>query len=140
MAKDPWARQMAPVRTLPGPVRTVRLTLLVLAAFTALVVIGGLLVFDITPEFVGALIWTALPGIAGLVLALRIPRGGTRAMFWLVIAIAVLTLVGALETLSTGSARGFTQLVLPIVLLAAVTRPAARRYFSNDAADDAYSY
>ncbi len=141
MARDPWA-QRTPVqqRSLPGPVRTVWIALLALVIFTTLVVLGGLLLFDITAELVGTLLWTALPGIIGLVVATRIPSGGSRTMFWLVIAVAALSLLGALGTLADADPRGITQLVIPVVLLVAVTRPAARRYFSGDPADDAYRY
>lgn len=125
---------------MPTAVRTVRITLFVLAAFTVLVVIGALLILPVTAATVGALLWTALPGILALVLAVRIPRGGTRRQFWLVVAVAVLTLLAALASLGNGEPRGFTQLVLPIVLLVAVTRPAARRWFSTDATDRAYQY
>jgi hypothetical protein len=144
MARDPGAQKAPTTGSLPGPVRLIRILLFVLAAFTALVVIGALIIFEVTAEMLGALTWTALPGIVGLVVALRISRSRSRALFWTVIAIAVLTLLGALGSLGNGDPRGFPQLVIPIALLVAVTRPEARRWFARDttdsAADAAYRY
>ncbi|MBB6171254.1 hypothetical protein HNR23_001314 [Nocardiopsis mwathae] len=116
--------------TLPTPLRITRILLFVLTAVVGLQVIGGLLIFDMGPELLGLLVWTALPGIAALFLALRIPRGGR----WILAAILVLQvflLLFALGRIGNGDPQGLTNLLFPVLITVFVLQKSSRAFLTS---------
>jgi hypothetical protein len=117
--------RFAPV---PGQVKAVRILLFVVAGLTVLTLIGFLLSGQVSAESAGLVIWASLPGVIGLVVALRLARGG-RVRFWVVVVVAALLVLGGLGALGRGDPRGITNLILPGVILFLVTRRPAREFF-----------
>jgi hypothetical protein len=113
---------------MPGQVTAVRVLLFVLAGLTAVLVVAFLASQEVTAESVGRLLLVALPVAVGLVVAVRIPRGG-RVPFWSIVAISGLLVLVALAKLGGGDPTGLTSLVLPGAILVLVTRRPARDFF-----------
>lgn len=114
--------------SLPGPVKAVRVVLYIAAAFTALLVVAGIVAFGLTPELAGALVWESWEGVVAFIVALNLKKP-SRVKFWLIIVIAAFYIVGAVASLGGGDPRGITGLILPILLLVFVLRRESRRYF-----------
>jgi len=114
--------------TLPTAVKTVRVLLYIVAGFTVLTTIGVLLAAGASPEIIGRLIWAAWPGVLGFIVALKLTTP-SRLKFWLIIVAAAFLILGSLSDLGHGDPRGFTTLILPILILIFVLQGSARRYF-----------
>jgi hypothetical protein len=91
--------------------------------------ISGVVAFGASAEVLGRLIWLAWPGVAALVLGLRLHRGG-RPRFQLTMVVCAFWILGALGLLGTGDPRGLTQLALPVAVLLLITRRPARDFFA----------
>jgi len=115
-------------RVLPTAVRVVRVLLYLGGVITVLSVIGLLTSDGFSAENIGQLIWIAWPGVLGLVIARKLPNGGRR-WFWLIVVVAAFWLLGALAAIGEGDPRGVTTLILPIATLIAVTRRSSRDFF-----------
>lgn len=124
----------APVNTMPGTAKAIRVLLFVAAGLTLLVVVGTFLYAGAasTAYTAGAALWVALPGIASLVLALLLRRGG-RAIWACLLAVEILYILLALAGLGRGDPRGITNLLLPIVILVLLFQHSSRRYFRRRA-------
>ncbi|MEV8107757.1 alpha/beta hydrolase [Streptomyces sp. NPDC088135] len=101
--------------------------LTVVGTFDALVVASSVDALD--GRLLGMVLYAALPGIAGFVLSLYLRTGGV----WIrrgLLAVHAWLVLGALATLNDAeNGRGVTQLVLPVVVLALLSRPSARAWF-----------
>ncbi|MEU6925173.1 alpha/beta hydrolase [Streptomyces sp. NPDC046631] len=101
--------------------------LTVVGTFDALVVASSVDALD--GRLLGMVLYAALPGIAGFVLSLYLRTGGV----WIrrgLLAVHAWLILGALATLNDAeNGRGVTQLVLPVVVLALLSRPSARAWF-----------
>ncbi|WP_030220398.1 Tox-REase-5 domain-containing protein [Streptomyces sp. NRRL WC-3626] len=119
-------------RGLPRPLS--RAMLLVHALF-ALTVAGGLGLLltaasldAVDGTLLAQVAYAAAPGVVGWWLARRTWRGGTRT--WLaLIAVQAWLILGSLSNLADGSARGLTQLLLPLLILCLLTRPESREWY-----------
>ncbi|MEE1747773.1 alpha/beta hydrolase [Streptomyces sp. JV184] len=101
--------------------------LTVVGTFDALVVASSVDALD--GRLLGMVLYAALPGIVGFVLSLYLRTGGV----WIrrgLLAVHAWLILGALATLNDAeNGRGVTQLVLPVVVLALLSRPSARAWF-----------
>lgn len=122
------------VSPLPTPVKTVRVLLFVVAGFTLLLIVGALLAFGYTAELLGALAWDSWPGVVGFIVALKIKKP-SRVKFWLIIVVAAFDILNALSWLGEGDPRGFTTMILPILILVFVLRRSSRQYFHRSRED-----
>lgn len=113
---------------LPTSVKTVRVLLYIVAGFTVLTTVGVLLAAGASPEIIGQLIWAAWPGVLGFIVALKL-NTPSRLKFWLIIVAAAFLILGGLGNLGQGDPRGFTTLILPILILVFVLQRSARQYF-----------
>ncbi|MFE4061117.1 hypothetical protein ACFXP3_33315 [Streptomyces sp. NPDC059096] len=118
---------------MPGQLVAARLLLNVLFGATLL---GGLGIFltavtlgAVDGTLIGAVGYAAVPGVAGWLLARQAPAGGIRG-WWGLVAVQVWLVLGALSTIGDGSGRGFTQLLLPVVILALLSRVRSREWFA----------
>ncbi|MFF4175159.1 Tox-REase-5 domain-containing protein [Streptomyces sp. NPDC001750] len=119
-------------RELPRPLNTARLLLFVLFGAT---VLGGLgllgsafAVDAMGAQVLGILLYAAAPGVLGLLLARRLRTGGKR-VWWGLVAVQVWLVLGGVANIGDGSARGFVQLLLPILILVLLTRAQSRSWF-----------
>ncbi|MCN9244451.1 restriction endonuclease fold toxin 5 domain-containing protein [Streptomyces sp. RY43-2] len=101
----------------------------------AATVLGGLGLFGsalaadaMGARLLGIALYGAAPGVAAWLLSRRAWSGGTG--LWLgLIATQVWLAIGALGNIGDGSARGFTQLFLPLLVLWFLTRKESRAWF-----------
>lgn len=114
--------------TLPGPVKSARVVLYLGAFFSALVAVGVLLTGP-DGATVGRMVWAVWPGVVAFLVAVHLERGG-RWRYTLSLVVAGFWLLGALGTIGRGEARGFGQLILPVLLLVFVLRPESRDFFA----------
>ncbi|MFF9345778.1 Tox-REase-5 domain-containing protein [Streptomyces sp. NPDC014734] len=119
-------------RELPRPLNTVRVLLLVLFGATAL---GGLGLFGsalavdaMGAQVLGILLYAAVPGALGLLLARHV-RTGRKRVWWGLVAVQAWLVLGGLGNIGNGSASGFTQLLLPALILFLLTRRQSRSWF-----------
>ncbi|MCX4789563.1 Tox-REase-5 domain-containing protein [Streptomyces sp. NBC_01221] len=126
------ARGSAGRRELPRPLNTVRVLLLVLFGATVLGALGlfgsALAVDALGAEVIGILLYAAAPGILGLLLARHVRTGGKR-VWWGLVAVQVWLVLGGVANIGDGSAHGFTQLLLPVLILVFLTRQQSRAWF-----------
>ncbi|WP_149547403.1 Tox-REase-5 domain-containing protein [Streptomyces marokkonensis] len=119
-------------RDMPRPLSRALLLVHALFALTALGGLGLLLTAASLDAVDGTLLaqvaYAAAPGVAGWWLARRAWRGGARVRLGLVVVQAWLVL-GSVSNLADGSARGFTQLLLPLLVLYLLTRPESRDWY-----------
>lgn len=126
------ARGSAGRRELPRPLNTVRVLLLVLFGATVLGALGlfgsALAVDALGAEVIGILLYAAAPGILGLLLARHVRTGGKR-VWWGLVAVQVWLVLGGVANIGDGSAHGFPQLLLPVLILVFLTRQQSRAWF-----------
>ncbi|MFI5905169.1 Tox-REase-5 domain-containing protein [Streptomyces cyaneofuscatus] len=122
----------APRRDLPGPLAVVRVLLLVLLGATALGAIGlsgsAIAADAMGAQVLGILLYASAPGVLCALLAWHLRTGGRRVR-WGIVAVQVWLIVGGLGNLVDGSPDGFTQLVLPVVILVLLSRAQSRAWF-----------
>ncbi|WP_030345870.1 Tox-REase-5 domain-containing protein [Streptomyces californicus] len=122
----------APRRELPGPLALVRVLLLVLLGATVLGAIGlsgsALAVGAMGAEVLGILLYASVPGVLAAVLARHVRTGGPRVR-WGIVAVQVWLIIGGLANVGDGSPDGFTQLVVPILILVLINREGSRAWF-----------
>ncbi|MEU9708313.1 Tox-REase-5 domain-containing protein [Streptomyces sp. NPDC047967] len=122
----------APRRDLPGPIALVRVLLLVLLGATVLGAVGlsgsALAADAMGAQVLGILLYASAPGVLGALLARHLRTGGRRVL-WGVVAVQIWLIVGGLGNLANGSPDGFTQLVLPVLILVLLRRPQSRAWF-----------
>ncbi|MER6190712.1 Tox-REase-5 domain-containing protein [Streptomyces cyaneofuscatus] len=122
----------APRRDLPGPLAVVRVLLLVLLGATALGAIGlsgsAIAADAMGAQVLGILLYASAPGVLCALLAWHLRTGGRR-VGWGIVAVQVWLIVGGLGNLADGSPDGFTQLVLPVVILVLLSRAQSRAWF-----------
>ncbi|MFE7456971.1 Tox-REase-5 domain-containing protein [Streptomyces sp. NPDC057554] len=122
----------APRRDLPGPLVVVRVLLLVLLGATVLGAIGlsgsALAADALGAQVLGILLYASVPGVLCALLARHLRTGGRRVR-WGIAAVQVWLIIGGLGNLVDGSPDGFTQLVLPVVILVLLSRPQSRAWF-----------
>ncbi|MET7680320.1 hypothetical protein [Streptomyces sp. NPDC005423] len=114
---------------------SVRVALVLVHTLFAVTVVGGLGLLAtaasygvLDGETVGLVAYGAAPGVLGWWLARRSWEGGVRVRRGLV-AVQVWSVVGALAHVAAGSARGGTQLLLPVLVLCFVLRPESREWY-----------
>ncbi|GAA0569693.1 hypothetical protein [Actinomadura livida] len=117
---------------MPKQVKAVRVLMFVVAGLTFLMTLAFFVTVGVTAAAIGAAIWFALPGALSVVLALRIPRGGT-ALRRGIIALEVFYVLLALSAIGQDDPRGVTNLVLPAVILVLLFRPDAKAHFTGRA-------
>ncbi|CAM3899711.1 hypothetical protein GCM10009799_12530 [Nocardiopsis rhodophaea] len=117
--------------TLPTPLRVARILLFVLAVVVGLQIVGGLMIYELGPELLGVLVWTALPGIAALLLGLRLPKGG-RGMMAAILILQAFLLLFALGRIGNGDPRGLTNLVFPVLITVFVLQKSSRAFLTSD--------
>ncbi|WP_405613503.1 Tox-REase-5 domain-containing protein [Streptomyces sp. NBC_01508] len=81
---------------------------------------------------IGLTVWAAAPGTAGWLLSRRLWTGGVwewRAL----IAVQAWLVLGGISNITEGSFQGFTQLVLPVLVLVFLGRPESREWIRLDA-------
>ncbi|MFD7703220.1 hypothetical protein [Streptomyces caelestis] len=117
---------------MPRPLSRALLLVHALFAFTVLGGLGLLLTaasFDaVDGTLLAHVAYAAAPGTLGWWLARRTWRGGAGTGVGLVVVQAWLIL-GSLSNLADGSARGLTQLLLPLLVLGLLTRPESRDWY-----------
>ncbi|MFG3403544.1 Tox-REase-5 domain-containing protein [Streptomyces sp. NPDC048142] len=119
-------------RELPRPLVLVRVLLLVLSGATVLGAIGlsgsALAVDAMGAEVLGILLYASAPGVLTALLARYVRTGSTRVR-WGIAAVQVWLIIGGLANLGDGSPDGLTQLVLPVLIIVLISRPASRAWF-----------
>ncbi|MFD7771165.1 Tox-REase-5 domain-containing protein [Streptomyces sp. NPDC059787] len=115
--------------------RTLSRALLLVHTLFALTVLGGLGLLLTAASFDAAdgtllahVAYAAAPGVLGWWLARRTWRGGAGIWTGLIVVQAWLIL-GSVSNLADGSARGLTQLLLPLLVLSLLTRPESRDWY-----------
>ncbi|MFF8030266.1 Tox-REase-5 domain-containing protein [Streptomyces sp. NPDC016626] len=115
--------------------RPLSLALLLVDALFALTVLGGLGLLltaasldAVDGTLLAQVAYAAAPGVLGRWLARRTRRGGTPVRLGL-IAVQGWLIVGSMSGLAGGSARGLTQLLLPLLVLFLLTRPESRDWY-----------
>jgi hypothetical protein len=117
---------------MPKSVRAIRILMFVVAGLTFLTTLAFLAAVGASAETLGTAIWYTLPGVLSLVLALKIPHGGTRLRKG-IIALEIVYILLSLGRLGQGDPQGLFNLVIPIVLLVLLFRPAAKDHFAGRA-------
>ncbi|MGW4021278.1 hypothetical protein [Streptomyces sp. NPDC005009] len=117
---------------MPRPLSRALLLVHALFVFTVLGGVGLLLTAASLDAVDGALLaqvaCAAAPGALGWWLARRTWRGGTGIWAGLIVVQAWLVL-GSVSNVADGSARGLSQLILPLLVLFLLTRPASRDWY-----------
>ncbi|MFC3996502.1 hypothetical protein ACFOVU_11275 [Nocardiopsis sediminis] len=88
------------------------------------------LVIGLDARGAGELTGQLLPALLALPCALRL-RKGRRPLFWTIVILQALAILPALIGLVGGDLRGLTRLILPVLTLIFVTRPASRDHFTR---------
>ncbi|SKA02194.1 hypothetical protein SAMN02745673_02191 [Marinactinospora thermotolerans DSM 45154] len=122
----PPVQKRSPVTRLPVPVRWVRALLYVSGGLTLLLAVSMLILTGISAYELGYNLMASLPGILQILLAVFVRRGG-RVVFWSILVLESLLALYSLLTLG-GDGR-ITQLILPVVILVLLLRPASRAFF-----------
>ncbi|MES9603938.1 hypothetical protein [Actinomadura sp. NPDC000929] len=117
---------------MPNQVRTVRVLMFVAAGLTLVMTLAFFAAVGVTAAAIGAALWFALPGVLSLMLALRVPNGGTGLRRG-IIALEIFYILLSLARVGEGDPRGVLNLVLPIVILVLLFRPEAKAYFGGKA-------
>ncbi|MEU2494572.1 hypothetical protein [Streptomyces sp. NPDC007883] len=121
-------------RTMPQQLVVARLLVYVLFGATIVGGVGLLLtaaqVGAPGGRVLGGLLYAAAPGVAGWLLARRVWTGG-EGVRWGLIAVQAWLVSGALATLRGGSVQGFTQLLLPVVILVFLCMKESREWFRS---------
>ncbi|GGQ15805.1 hypothetical protein BKA00_006681 [Actinomadura coerulea] len=117
---------------MPNQVKTVRVLMFVAAGLTLVMTLAFFAAVGVTAAAIGAALWFALPGALSLLLALRVPNGGTGLRRG-IIALEVFYILLSLARLGQGDPRGVLNLALPIVILVLLFRPEAKAYFGGRA-------
>lgn len=117
---------------MPNQVRTVRVLMFVAAGLTLVMTLAFFAAVGVTAAAIGAALWFALPGVLSLLLALRVPNGGTGLRRG-IIALEIFYILLSLARVGEGDPRGVLNLVLPIVILVLLFRPEAKAYFGGKA-------
>ncbi|MEV4007337.1 hypothetical protein [Actinomadura sp. NPDC049753] len=117
---------------MPNQVRTVRVLMFAAAGLTLVMTLAFFAAVGVTAAAIGAALWFALPGVLSLLLALRVPNGGTGLRRG-IIALEIFYILLSLARLGQGDPRGVLNLVLPIVILVLLFRPEAKAYFGGKA-------
>ncbi|MFJ8051449.1 Tox-REase-5 domain-containing protein [Streptomyces luteogriseus] len=119
-------------RELPGPLSVALVLVHTLFAFTVLGGIGLLLTAAsldaVDIRLLGQVAFAAAPGTIGWVFARRSWSGGVWVWRGL-LALQAWLIVAALGNVGDGSGRGFTQLLLPILIVVFLTRRESREWF-----------
>ncbi|WP_432042610.1 Tox-REase-5 domain-containing protein [Streptomyces cadmiisoli] len=119
-------------REIPGPLSSALVLVRLLFAATVVGGLGVLLTASSVDAVDGGLlarvVYAAAPGVLGWWLARRSRAGGVRIWAGL-IAVQVWLVLGSISNIAEGSARGFTQLLVPAVVLYLLTRPASRAWY-----------
>jgi hypothetical protein len=113
---------------MPTSLKVARVFMYVVAGFTALVVVGVLLDEGANPRAIGVAAWLALPGVASLLLAWRMPRGRV----WMrrgIIALEIYYILLSITVLADGDPRGIVNLTLPAAILVLVLLPKSSAHF-----------
>jgi Flp pilus assembly pilin Flp len=123
---------------MPGPLSRALLLVHALFVLTALGGLGLLLTAASLDAVDGALlahvVYAAAPGVLGWWLARRTWSGG--GGIWIgLIAVQAWLVLGSISNLADGSARGLTQLLLPLLILFLLTRPESRAWYRLAEAD-----
>ncbi|MEU8527198.1 hypothetical protein AB0C77_16640 [Streptomyces sp. NPDC048629] len=125
-------------RTMPTPLVVARWLVYVLFGATIFGGLGLMLSAVQVGAFdglvLGVLLYAAAPGITGWVLVRRAGTGGNK-LRWGLIAVQIWLMMGALGNLRTGSIQGFTQLLLPVVILAFLCVRETREWFDSDVSE-----
>ncbi|GGJ93631.1 hypothetical protein GCM10011583_26390 [Streptomyces camponoticapitis] len=118
-------------RDMPQPLYVARWLIHALFGFTVLGGIGLLLsaadADAVDAEMLGLVVWAAAPGTAGWLLSRRLWTGGVwewRAL----IAVQAWLIAGGISNITEGSVQGFTQLLLPILILVFLSRSESREW------------
>ncbi|AQU66956.1 Tox-REase-5 domain-containing protein [Streptomyces niveus] len=82
-------------------------------------------------ELIGLTVWAAAPGTVGWLLSRRLWTGGVREWRAL-IAVQVWLVLGGISNITEGSFQGFTQLVLPVLILVFLWHPESREWLRLD--------
>ncbi|GAA4365936.1 hypothetical protein GCM10023088_11860 [Actinomadura verrucosospora] len=117
---------------MPNQVRTVRVLMFVAAGLTLVMTLAFFAAVGVTAAAIGAALWFALPGVLSLLLALRVPNGGTGLRRG-IIALEIFYILLSLARVGEGDPRGVLNLILPIVILVLLFRPEAKAYFGGKA-------
>ncbi|MBQ1094071.1 Tox-REase-5 domain-containing protein [Streptomyces sp. B93] len=125
-------------RELPRALAVGLVLVYALFAFTLLGGVGMLLTaasYDLLDGRVLAVAaYAAAPGVLGAWLARRSWEGGVR-VWWALAGVQVWLVLGAFSNLAGGSARGFSQLFLPVLVLYFLTRAESREWYRLAAYD-----
>ncbi|WP_327119032.1 hypothetical protein OG206_22930 [Streptomyces sp. NBC_01341] len=121
-------------RTMPQQLAVARLLVFVLFGATLVGGVGLLLsaaqVDALGGLVLGTLLYAAAPGVTGWMLARRAWTGGKGVRRGLV-AVQVWLVLGALANVRDGSPQGFTQLLLPVVILVFLCTKDTREWFRS---------
>lgn len=122
-------------REMPQSLLFARWLIHALFGFTVLGGIGLLLSASaadaVDAGLIGLTVWAAAPGTVGWLLSRRLWTGGVwerRAL----IAVQAWLLLGGISNITEGSFQGFTQLVLPVLILVFLCRPESREWIRLD--------
>lgn len=125
-------------RGMPRPLSWALLLVHALFVFTVLGGLGLLLTAASLDAVDGTLLaqvaYAAAPGVLGWWLARRTWQGGARIWGGL-IAVQAWLVLGSVANIADGSARGLTQLLLPLPVLFLLTRPESRAWYRRTAPD-----
>ncbi|MFD7277567.1 Tox-REase-5 domain-containing protein [Streptomyces sp. NPDC059862] len=125
-------------RDMPGPLSAALVLVHVLFAVTVVGGLGLLLTAASVDAVDGWLLahvaYAATPGVLGWWLARRTRVGGSWVWGGL-IAVQAWLVLGSLSNLTDGSARGFTQLLLPVLILYFLTRSESRDWYRLPVSD-----
>ncbi|MFG3495142.1 Tox-REase-5 domain-containing protein [Streptomyces sp. NPDC047928] len=117
---------------MPSALRAVLVLVRAVFAVTLVGAFGVLLLAaslgGVDGELLGWVLYGALPGTAGLLLGRRAGTGGVWILRGL-LAVQGWFIAGALATLGGGDGRGVTQLLIPVVVVVLLCRPASRAWF-----------
>jgi len=123
-----YGAQLSP-RVMPTSLRWARGLLYFAGAVSVLSAIGYIVGFGADAEELGGLVWSTWPGVAALVLAYRMAGGGRKLRIWTIVVCGFWIFMG-LGNLGNGDPRGFTSMIIPIIIIVLVTRRSAREYLS----------
>ncbi|GLY13843.1 hypothetical protein LWF15_02120 [Kineosporia rhizophila] len=112
---------------MPRPLKAARILLVIGGVISVVSAIAVIAVLGADAEVLGQVTWSVWPGVAALVLARGLPRGGRKHYLWTLVVGGVWIFMG-LGNAGQGDPRGFTSIIIPIVILVLVTRPASRDY------------
>ncbi|TDD79601.1 hypothetical protein E1293_22920 [Actinomadura darangshiensis] len=115
---------------MPGPVKAIRTLMFVVAGLTFVTTLALLVAEGVSAESLGTAIWYTWPAVLTLVLALRVPDGGTRLRRG-IIALEIFYVLLGLARIGQGDPRGMPNLIIPIVLLVLLFQATAKGHFAG---------